>query len=271
MLRLQLTCDLGNSALKLRLWEPASEAPRATLELPVSDAEAEALADGLNRFLDAELPAGAEVSSALSSVAGAAHTDAVATSLETRGSLTSAPPIANLCRNPESVGADRLWAARGALDLVSASCIVVDAGTALTVDAVVPSGPGEPTAGDFLGGAIAPGPALLARALGERGARLPEFEAAPDVPALGRDTLSALRSGIAVGFRGSAAELARCVALEAGLADGAPRNLAGVAVVLTGGAREFLLRPAPFVSADLRVVPDLVHAGLWYAVATAAR
>ena len=246
MLRLRLTCDLGNSRLKLRLWEPASDAPRGLLELPL--ASASELAHGLRRFLEAELAPDTELASALSSVADEARTEAVAACLASRGSLTSAPPIANTCRNPERVGADRLWAARGALDLLGASCIVLDAGTALTVDAARLDADGPA----FLGGAIAPGPALLAEALERGGARLPAVRARPGAPALGRETAEALAAGVAVGFRGAARELLTRVAAEAGLG-GAP-------VVLTGGARAFLLEPEPLVA--LRVEPELVHLGL---------
>jgi hypothetical protein len=55
------------------------------------------------------------------------------------------------------------------------------------------------------------------------------------------------------GLRGAAAHLAALVAREAGIE--------GARVVVTGGARRFLLEPAPIVPAPL-VVPHLVHHGL---------
>ena len=106
----------------------------------------------------------------------------------------------------------------------------------------------------FRGGAIAAGPALLARALAEHAARLPRIEPRPGAGALGRDTQRALEAGASVGFRGAARELVEGVARESGLTD-AP-------VYLTGGARVFLLEPRPFVERRLEVVPDLVHLGL---------
>jgi hypothetical protein len=57
-----------------------------------------------------------------------------------------------------------------------------------------------------------------------------------------------------VGFRGAAECLVEGVAEEARLQD--------ASVVLTGGAREFLLAPRPFTARKLEVVPDLVHEGL---------
>jgi len=106
----------------------------------------------------------------------------------------------------------------------------------------------------FLGGAIAPGPRLSAAALAAGTARLPRVEPRAGAPALGTITEEAIQAGVVVGFRGAAEllveELAREVRFEA-----AP-------VVLTGGAREFLLVPRPFTARALTVVPDLVHQGL---------
>ena len=76
---------------------------------------------------------------------------------------------------PESVGSDRLFAARGALDHRPQNWIVVQVGTALTVDAVRWTG----EQGAFLGGAIAPGPRLLSEALHAGGARLPLVDPQP--------------------------------------------------------------------------------------------
>jgi type III pantothenate kinase len=129
------------------------------------------------------------------------------------------------------VGEDRLFAARGALELVGRSAIVVDAGTALTVDALRAGESGERAA--FLGGAIAPGPDLLSASLGSGTAQLYAIDPRPGVPALGRDTREALESGVCVGFLGAARELVRRVAEEAGFR--APD------LVLTGGARHLLV------------------------------
>ena len=112
------------------------------------------------------------------------------------------------------------------------AAVVVQVGTCLTVDAVVgPRGEGDDAAGRFLGGAIAPGPGLLAEALERGGARLPRVEPDPEAPALGRDTPRALQAGIGVGLRGAVRELVLEVGREAGVVD-AP-------VVLTGGACAF--------------------------------
>ena len=79
--------------------------------------------------------------------------------------------------------------------LYGAPAIVVDFGTATNFDVVSP-------AGDYIGGAIAPGIEVAAEAIFRRGARL--FNVALDAPpqAIGRNTVAALQSGIVLGYVG---------------------------------------------------------------------
>lgn len=163
---------------------------------------------------------------------------------------------------PETCGADRQYAARGALELERSSharVIVVDVGTALTVDAAAREGDGRRI---FLGGAIALGPGSHARALSGVGARLPEFHLEGSVAALGRSTPDALRAGVLVGLEGAVVELVRRIAGEA------HGGLESVAVHLTGGARQFVeARLAGEHGPALRTHPALVHLGLGHAAA----
>lgn len=259
MSALFLTLDLGNSRCKLRRWrlEPGREPELAGASSEPSDA-------GLVRRLELELGAGEELRGvALSSVASPELEAALAAlctrALGSRFLRSPEPGLAIECREPGKVGRDRLYAARGAFELVHGGCLVLDAGTALTVDAVAHEGSARPR---FLGGAIAPGPRLLARALASGTARLFEVEARPRTRALGRDTREALESGIAHGFAGAARELVHRIGDEAGLQT-AP-------LVLTGGAREFLAEPGLFGARELRVEPELVHWGLLHAAGALA-
>lgn len=246
---LLLTVDGGNSRVKLVLWEGAQALERTSF------AWGDELASGLSDFL---APRARVLQAALSSVASADATQELCARLrELVGTLSVAPEhgLANATREPSGVGQDRLYAARGALELAGGSAIVVDAGTALTVDAVLDQGEGV-----FLGGAIAPGPELLARALSAAAggaARLPSVRPEPGASALGRDTRAAIQAGIAVGFRGAARALVEGVAREAGL-EAAP-------VVLAGGARGFL--EGAFPGRDVRIADELVHRGLRHALA----
>lgn len=96
---------------------------------------------------------------------------------------------------PERVGMDRLLNAVAANRIRKAGepAIVIDVGTATTVDAVSAEGV-------FLGGAILAGPELTARALHEYTAALPhvtlEELARSEPPVIGRNTQEAIASGL---------------------------------------------------------------------------
>ena len=113
-------------------------------------------------------------------------------------------PMAVSLDDTETVGVDRLLGALAAYDRAKQACIVVDAGTAVTVDFV----DGE---GTFQGGGIAPGLSLMLKALHEHTAALPDipFET-PDASRgpFGKDTPHAMRVGVAGAVRGMVRELA---------------------------------------------------------------
>jgi len=249
-----LTFDLGNTRLKACRWRGAGTASECTARWEGTVDELDALV----RWL----ASARREDAALASVAGHELTERVCARLRAQvAELRVAPEhgLDNRCREPERVGQDRLYAAAGACALYARDCIVVDAGTALTVDALrVVQGRGS-----FLGGAIAPGPELAAAALHGGTARLPRVELRPGAPALGTVTEDAVRGGVVVGFRGAAGLLVERLAAEAGLGS-AP-------VVLTGGAREYLLVPGPFTDRALHVVPELVHRGLLAAMELSSR
>lgn len=140
---------------------------------------------------------------------------------------------------PERVGADRLLGAWTARELFGAPVIVVDVGTATTIDVV-------DGAGDFVGGAILPGPALAIRSLGSDTALLPTV--APQLPerAIGRDTVEAIQSGVVLGHLVAIEGLLALVIAEL---DGPSRP----AVVLTGGGSTALgsIDGVDIVDADL--------------------
>ena len=101
---------------------------------------------------------------------------------------------------PQAVGVDRVANAAAIFAITGETSMVVDAGTAATVDAVVLRG-GRPT---FVGGAILPGLRLMALSLTELTARLPAIDptaATPELP--GRNTRDAIAAGVSVGFRGA--------------------------------------------------------------------
>jgi len=151
--------------------------------------------------------------------------------------------IAAKVDKPEAVGADRLMAALGAYRLVGGACFVVDFGSAVTVDVVS-------EAGDFLGGAIAAGLALSAKALAERTAFLPLVEPARPAAALGKDTRQAMTSGFYYGHAGMVDRLVEVLAAEVGW----PKR-----VFATGGDAPLI---APACSTVDEVRPHLTLQGL---------
>jgi type III pantothenate kinase len=123
--------------------------------------------------------------------------------------------------DPELVGADRLLGAWTARELFGAPVVVVDIGTATTIDVV----DGE---GVFVGGAIMPGPELAIRSLATDTALLPK--PLPRLPerVIGRDTVEAIQSGVVLGHLVAIGGLLALMTDELGGTD-RPR------VVLTGG------------------------------------
>jgi type III pantothenate kinase len=102
--------------------------------------------------------------------------------------------IANKTLRPVQTGADRLADAVAAWRRCRTACIVVDMGTAITVNVVN-------RRGEFVGGAIAPGIATMARSLHDGTSQLPLV---PPVPLadLGRDTTTAIQAGLYAAARG---------------------------------------------------------------------
>lgn len=255
-----LTVDLGNSGGSAALVTFGDAGPEAR-ELARWDLTREALElHHLSRALGEERPARA----AVSAVGNLARERRAVRSLELLGLDVQARPDCGLelrLTNPETCGSDRQYAARAALELESRAArdgrvLVVDVGTALTVDAAERQ-PGGPV---FLGGSISLGPGSHARALAAAGARLPDFDLDGGIRALGRSTPEALRSGVVVGLVGATLELAERIADEAfgGTGD--------VQLHLTGGARSFVEpRLAAAFPGRLHVDPFLVHVGLAHA------
>lgn len=150
--------------------------------------------------------------------------------------------VANLCREPDRVGKDRLLVASEARHRFGGAAVVVDLGTAITVDAVDETG-------GFRGGAIAAGPRLLTRALREETEQLPEVQFHAVAAERGRDTQSAIELAL---FHGTAGMVDRLIEIVA--QDLKPRG-----VLLCGGY-------APILAAALKTPHDrerdVVHRAL---------
>lgn len=127
--------------------------------------------------------------------------------------------------NPHEVGADRIVNSLAAFRRYGGPCIVVDFGTATNFDCVS-------AAGEYLGGAIAPGIEVSVEALTSRAARLLKVELVEPPTAIGKSTVAALQSGILFGT----------VAMVDGLVARLKSELGSDAmVVATGGLSELIV------------------------------
>ena len=97
--------------------------------------------------------------------------------------------------NPKEVGADRIANAVAAYDLYGGPSIVVDFGTANTIEAISAKG-------EYLGGAIFPGIEISMDALFGRAAALRRVELVPPRHVIGKSTVESIQSGAVYGFSG---------------------------------------------------------------------
>jgi type III pantothenate kinase len=97
--------------------------------------------------------------------------------------------------NPHEVGADRVVNAVAAYDRFGGACISVDFGTTINYDVVS-------TAGEYLGGVIAPGVEISLEALSQRAERLFKIDLVEPQQTIGKNTQAAVLAGTIYGFAG---------------------------------------------------------------------
>ena len=139
--------------------------------------------------------------------------------------------------HPSRVGTDRLLGAWGARLHYGAPLLVVDLGTATTVDVVDASGA-------FAGGAILPGMDLGLASLARGTAQLPEVRLSAPEAAIGRDTGAAIRSGVVLGHLGAIREIVMRIVAELAPGGQRPTVIATGGVTLAAWVRDALLLPA---------------------------
>lgn len=97
--------------------------------------------------------------------------------------------------NPLEVGADRIADAMGAKHSYQGDLLVVDFGTATTFEVIDHNGV-------YQGGCICPGVEIMANALSQNTAKLPEIEIKPIEKVLAKNTSEAMQAGIYYGYLG---------------------------------------------------------------------
>ena len=118
--------------------------------------------------------------------------------------------LAILTDNPREVGADRIANAVAAREMFPGEpAVVVDFGTAITVDAISERG-------EYLGGAIAPGIDTAASALFQSTAQISRVQLLAPESAIGKTTVTSVQSGTVFGTAGLVDGLVRRVVAELG-------------------------------------------------------
>jgi type III pantothenate kinase len=250
-----LAIDIGNTNVTTGLFGGGRlvAVRRAATSRHATADELELLLDGLLRLDGATFADVAAITCASVVPSLTAATEAVAARHDRSCLIATAGtiPIAVRVDRPDEVGADRLVNALAAQRIHGTPAVVVDFGTATTVDAVAADGA-------YVGGAIAPGLELGLEALAARTAKLPRIELRTPDRAIGRDTVSAMQAGTIFGYQALAAGLLARVRRE--LADASGIAASDVLAILTGG-----LSAAPWVQSlegiDA-IDPDLTLKGL---------
>lgn len=152
-------------------------------------------------------------------------------------------PIKVATQSPEQTGVDRVLGVAAAYELMQKACVVVDAGTAITVNVCN-------DAGDFLGGAIAPGASMMLDVLHDNTAKLPAVQLGAPDRLIGASTEQAMLHGVYHGIRGMVKELVENYATELG-------NWPDI--IATGGDAETLFKGWELIHA---ISPDLLLYGI---------
>jgi len=160
-------------------------------------------------------------------------------------------PIRVHVDEPARVGLDRLFGAVAARAMIPAGApaATVDVGTAVTVNLIDADGA-------FQGGAIFPGPRLMARALNEFTAKLPLSEPnnnSADFRVPAKNTADAIRTGILAALSGGVVQLLRAFAEQ---------RSAPLRVFVTGGGAHLLDGLSVPRVAELVTVPSLTLEGI---------
>ena len=132
-------------------------------------------------------------------------------------------PIGNDYLTPATLGVDRLAAAVGVVDMGYDNCLIVDFGTAITIDLV--------ENGVFRGGNISPGVRTRFRALHDYTQRLPECNPTDEILPLGRTTAEAIEQGVMQGI----------VNEIEGYISAFMRKNAKITLIFTGGDAKFFV------------------------------
>ncbi len=192
-----LVVDIGNSTMAVATWW--KEDIRTPLSVDLRDAEAFGKAfDAHLETLAPSKPAAAVIASVVPEATERVRA-LVSEKLDLNALVVGDAiplPIDVGVEDAAAIGVDRVCAAAATYERLQSACIVVDFGSAVTVDLVDDEG-------TLLGGAILPGLKMQLRALHEHAALLPDVAlTVPDLP-YGRNTSEAMQNGVCRGVAGA--------------------------------------------------------------------
>ncbi len=205
-----LVINLGNSRIALGAFVAGELTHTAHLAVDTPKEWAGAIADVWARLADGEQPAvaGVSVNPSVAEQLEAAVKDATGQDIAWVGRQIDLP-ITVKTEQPDQTGADRVVNIAAAYEQMGKACVVVDAGTAITIDVCDDQG-------GFLGGAIAPGVGMMLRSLHTGTARIPQIAFDRPAAAIGQNTEQAVRHGVFHGVRGMVKELVENYATHLG-------------------------------------------------------
>lgn len=152
-------------------------------------------------------------------------------------------PFTNLYKTPQTLGIDRIAAVSGAQFLFpQKSCLVIDAGTCITYDAVSSNG-------EYRGGAISPGLTLRLKALNQFTNKLPLIEPRWPLNLEGNSTEESILAGVCMGL----------IDEINGKIQRYEQQYSELQVILTGGDADFL---GKHLKSNIFAAPLLVLLGL---------
>ena len=242
-----LLLDIGNSRIKWGVLDDGAIHRTGHISHDrIQDQGLAALTSRLPRTVDtvfASNVAGTSFATRLSGVVGMhCHAD-----VRFARSEKEACGVTNSYRQPRRLGVDRWVAMIGAWAEVGSACIIVDAGTAVTVDAL-------DAKGGHRGGQIIPGVTLMAGSLAARASDIPNIQRRAASPSNGMDMFATTTAGAV----GQGALNAVTGAIERA-ARAMRSDLGDATIILTGGDASRILKS---LDEDAIHRPHLVLQGL---------
>lgn len=225
-----LAIDAGNSNLTLGLFRSgallgtrrAATMPQATVDQLEVTLTSLLQLDGLT-FADVDA---VSVASVVPSVTAQIQDIAERRNIRSVVASAGTVPVATRVERPDETGADRLVNVLAVARLYGTPAIVMDLGTATTIECVAADGA-------YVGGSIAPGLEVAIDALTARTAKLPRIQLRTPDRVIGRGTVEAMQAGTIFGYQALATGLLERTRAE--LADSIGTSPAGIKIVLTGG------------------------------------